>query len=142
MHVDANLAPGMTPAEARRQAVLKLGGVKRPKRHIVSEHGSLLSNTSGRTSVDVRQLRKNPGFALTAVVILALGMCASISIFAFVDAALLKPLPYPDPTRLVEVSESAPKFPRSNLSYPDYLDWKRFNTVFQSLTSSGATAFY
>ncbi len=60
----------------------------------------------------LRQLRKNPGFALTAIVILALGIGASVAIFAFVDAALIKPLPYPNPTRLVDVTESLALFPR------------------------------
>ena len=49
----------------------------------------------------VRQLRKNAGFAGTAILVLALGMAASVAIFAFVDAALLQPLPYKDPSRLV-----------------------------------------
>ncbi len=87
-----------------------------------------------------RQLRKNPGFAATAIMMLALGMCASVAIFAFVDAALIKPLPYPDSPRLVDVTERSGLFSRANLSYPDYLDWKRFNTVLSSLdvyTGSG-----
>lgn len=81
----------------------------------------------------IRQLRKSPGFALTAIGMLALGMCASIAIFAFVDAALIKPWPYRDPSRLVGVFESIPECPQCPLSYPDYLDWKRLNTVFSSL---------
>src|SRR5664279_1097271 len=81
----------------------------------------------------LRQLRKSPGFACTAILVLALGMCASVAIFAFVDAALIKPLPYPDPLRIAAVTETAPGFPRANLSYPDYQDWKRLNTVFSSL---------
>jgi hypothetical protein len=78
-------------------------------------------------------LRKSPGFAGTAIVILALGGCASVAIFAFVDSALIKPLPYKDPTRLVGVYESVGLIPRSNLSYPDYLDWKKTNNSFSSL---------
>jgi predicted permease len=81
----------------------------------------------------LRQLRKSPGFAFTAILILALGMGASVSIFGFVDAALIKPLPYANPTRLVEVTESVAMIPRANLSYPDYLDWKRLNHVFSSM---------
>ena len=81
----------------------------------------------------VRQLRRSPGFTCTSVLILALGMCSSLSIFAFVDAALIKPLPYPDSTRLVDVTESVAILPRANLSYPDYLDWKRLNHVFTSM---------
>jgi len=80
------------------------------------------------------QFKKNPGFALTAILMLTLGIGASVAIFAFVDAALIKPLPYANPNRLLDVTESAGAlFPRANLSYPDYLDWKRMNTVFSSL---------
>jgi macrolide transport system ATP-binding/permease protein len=85
----------------------------------------------------LRQLRKNVGFTATAVLVLALGMAAAIAIFAFVDAALLKPLPYRNTARLVGVFESIEIFPLSNLSYPDYLDWKKRNTVFSSLDAYG-----
>ncbi len=81
----------------------------------------------------VRQLRKNPGFAATAILILTLGNAAGIAIFSFVDAALIKPLPYQNPSRLVQLFESVPIGPRFHLSYFDYLDWKRQNIVFQSL---------
>jgi macrolide transport system ATP-binding/permease protein len=87
----------------------------------------------------LRQLRKSPGFAGTAVLVLAMGICASVSIFAFVDAALIKPLPYPNPNRLVLVTESVPMIPIANLSYPDYLDWKRLNQVFSSMEVYGWT---
>ncbi|HTI39865.1 MAG TPA: ABC transporter permease [Vicinamibacterales bacterium] len=83
----------------------------------------------------LRQLRKNRSFAVTAVFALALGMGACLSIFAFVDAALLQPLPYAQPDRLVGVYERVEIFPRSNLSYLDYLDWKKLNTVFSSLAA-------
>src|SRR6516164_3938500 len=81
----------------------------------------------------IRQLSTSPGFTFTVVFTLALGICASVAIFAFADAALLKPLPYRDPARLVGVFESIALFPQSNLSYPDYLDWKQLNTVFSTL---------
>lgn len=90
----------------------------------------------------LRQLGKSRGFAITAVCTLALGFCASLTILAFVDAAFLRPLPFADPGRLVGVYESVPMFPRSNLSYLDYLDWKRLNTVFSSFSAyrnNGAT---
>ena len=85
------------------------------------------------TRFALRQLRKSPGFAATAMIMLATGICSSVAIFAFVDAALLKPLPYQSPARLVGVYESASRCERCNLSYQDYLDWKRLNTVFTSL---------
>jgi macrolide transport system ATP-binding/permease protein len=78
----------------------------------------------------LRQLRKNPGFACTAVLVLTLGIAPTLAIFGFVDAALLKPIPYSNPTRLVHVTESVPLMPRANLSYPDFLDWKKLNQVF------------
>src|SRR5215470_1658947 len=81
----------------------------------------------------LRQLRQSPGFAFTAILILTLGVGASTAIFGFVDAALIKPLPYQNPSQLVEVTESAAAFPRANLSYPDYLDWKKLNQVFSSM---------
>jgi macrolide transport system ATP-binding/permease protein len=89
----------------------------------------------------LRQLRKSPGFAGTAILILAMGMCAIIAIFGFVDAALIRPLPYSNPARLVEVTESVAMIPRANLSYPDYLDWKRLNQVFGSMEVYDGTGY-
>ena len=83
----------------------------------------------------LRQLRKSPGFAITAILILTVGIGASTAIFGFVDAALIRPLPYANPARLVDVTESVAMIPRANLSYPDYLDWKRLNQVFSSMVA-------
>jgi predicted permease len=88
-----------------------------------------------------RQLRNNRGFAITAIVTLSLGIGASGAIFALIDAALIKPLPYKAPTRLVNLYESIPLGPRFHLSYPDYRDWKRLNTVFSSLDVYENNAF-
>ena len=88
-----------------------------------------------------RQLRKSPAFAVTAIVALALGVAASVSIFSFVNAALLKPLPYQSPSRLVAVFESTATCPQCSFSYPDYQDWKRSNSVFQSLEIWGYDAY-
>jgi macrolide transport system ATP-binding/permease protein len=88
-----------------------------------------------------RQIRKNPGFAFTAVFILALGMGVSVAIFGFVDAALLEPLPYTQPNQLVAVDEKTTLFPRNNLSRADYEDWKRLNHSLSSLEAYGGTGF-
>jgi macrolide transport system ATP-binding/permease protein len=88
-----------------------------------------------------RQLRKSPGFAFTAILVLTLGISASVAIFGFVDAALIKPLPYANPSRLVEVTESVTMIPRANLSYPDYLDWKKQNQVFTSMDVYNGTGY-
>jgi macrolide transport system ATP-binding/permease protein len=89
----------------------------------------------------LRMLQKAPGFTVIAVLTLALGIGATVAIFAFVDAALIKPLPYANPNRLVGVTESIPLFPRANLSYPDYLDWKKLNTVFSSMDVWDGTGY-
>ena len=142
MHIDDNLRAGMTPEQARREALLKLGGLEQAK-EAYRERGTVpfLDNLTQDLRFAARQVAKNPGFSLTAILVLALGLGASLATFALVDAALIKPLPYQDPNRLVSVDESSGMFPRSNLSYLDYLDWKRFNKVFQSLEVYTATGY-
>ncbi len=134
MHTDDNLRVGMSPDLARRTALLKLGGIESTK-EAYRERATILlfENFLQDVHFALRQLHKNLGFTSTAILMLALGMCASVAIFAFVDAALIKPLPYPEPGRLVGVYETVPMFPEAPLSYPDYLDWKRMNAVFRSL---------
>ena len=126
-------AAGMTPETARYAAVRQFGNATRLKERSHEVVGFSFETVVQDLRFAFRQLRKNPGFAATAILILALGIGASVAIFAFVDAALIKPLPYPNPTRLVEVTESLPLFPRGDLSYADYVDWKRMNTVFNSM---------
>ena len=141
-HIEAQIARGLSPGEARRDALIALGGVPQRKEECRDMRGlNTLENLRSDLQFAVRQLRRSPGFAATAVLVLAAGMCASVAIFAFVDAALIKPLPFRDPARLVGVFESNRSFSLSNLSYPDYLDWKRLNTVFRSLDIYQGTGF-
>lgn len=142
LHIDDNLSAGMTLDRARREAILKLGGIE-PAKQVYRDRTTIpvLENLLQDVRYAVRQLRKNPGFTSVAVLVLALGMCASVAIFAFVDAALIKPLPYVNPNQLVGVMERTALFPRNNLSYPDYLDWKRLNKVFTSLEVYNRTGF-
>ncbi len=135
------IAGGMTPEAARYAATRRLGNATRVREKSHEVVGFKLETVLQDLRFALRQLRKNPGFALTAIAILALGIGASVAIFAFVDAALIKPLPYPNPARLVEVTESLPLFPRGNLSYADYLDWKRMNTVFSSMEVFNGTGY-
>ncbi|HEX5084238.1 MAG TPA: ABC transporter permease, partial [Blastocatellia bacterium] len=142
MHIEDNLRSGMTPEQARRRAMLKLGGVELTKQ-AYRDAGAIpfLENVAQDLRFAIRQLGKTPGFTVPAVLVLALGLCASVAIFAFVDAALIKPLPYQNPERLVGVYESIPSCPRCNLSYLDYLDWKKLNKVYSSLEAYNRAGF-
>ena len=126
-------AEGLKPAQARRAARRLFGNADRLKERSLEVVGFRSESVAQDLHFALRQLRKNPGFAMTAIAILALGIGASVAIFGFVDAALIKPLPYRDPGRLAGVYETAAGCPRCNLSYEDYLDWKKQNRVFSSL---------
>jgi len=84
----------------------------------------------------LRQLRKTPGFTFIAVLTLALGIGANTAIFSVIYAVLLQPLPYPDGDRVVILTETDPNLPQISVAYPDYLDWKRDNTVFENIAVS------
>ena len=97
----------------------------------------------------IRMLAKNPGFTIIAVLTLALGIGANTAIFSVVSGVLLRPLPYPEPDKLIALSEKTANFESSSISYPNFLDWQRQNTSFSamaayrqddySLTGSGET---
>ncbi len=83
----------------------------------------------------LRMLRKSPGFTAVSVLTLALGIGANTAIFSFVDAVLLKPLPYPHPQRIVSLWEKHPGVDRNVISTLNFLDWKRQNRCFQFLSA-------
>jgi macrolide transport system ATP-binding/permease protein len=135
------IAAGMKPEASRYAAARRFGNATRinERSHEVVIFG--FETLVQDLSFALRQLRKKPGFAATAVLILALGMGVSVGIFSFVDAALLEPLPYAEPNRLLSVDEMSAMFPHSNLSYEDYLDWERFNRSFSSIDVYTGTGY-
>ena len=135
------LAAGMSPQAARTAAARQFGNPTRLKERSVEIVNFRFETLAQDLRFALRQLRKNPGFALTATLILAMGIGASVAIFGFVDAALIKPLPYAQPTRLTAVYEYTPQCPHCNLSYEDYLDWKKQNHVFQSFEVWGSNGY-
>ena len=142
MRAEDNRAAGMTAEAAERDARVRFGNTQATREKVAAMDSALLLNSIwADIRYTIRQLRRNLGFAATAILTLALGMAASVAIFAFVDAALIRPLPYRDPNRLMAVNESSAQFERNNLSYPDYLDWKRQNTVFSSMEVFTGTGY-
>lgn len=134
------ISAGTPPATARAAAARQFGNATRLREQSHEIVGFRAESIAQDLRFALRQLRKNPGFAMTAVFILALGMGVTVAIFGFVDSALLEPLPYSNPNRLVDVNEMSVVFPRSNLSRADYEDWKSQNhslSAFEAYTGTG-----
>ena len=83
----------------------------------------------------LRVLRNNPGFAAVAATTLALAIGANTAIFSVVNGVLLRPLPYPDPGRLVMVYENSRYFHENSIAYPNFLDWRRENRSFTDIAA-------
>ncbi len=87
-----------------------------------------------------RTLRHSPGFTIVAVLTLAIGIGANTAIFSFVDALLLKPLPYQGADRIVRVMEKPPRGERNGISTLNFLDWQKDNTVFDFMSAQSGDA--
>ncbi len=144
MHIEDNLRSGMTPEEARRQALIKLGGVESTKESYRDRRGLPFVETFIQDlRFGARMLRRNPGFTAVAVLTLALGIGANSAIFSVVNAVLLKPLPYENGERLVVVKQGAPRsgFPDVGFSVPEILDYRAQNRSFDALVEYHSMAF-
>jgi predicted permease len=138
---DKNLRAGMTPAEARRQALVKFGGVEHVKEQTRDEfRAAFLEDFLRDLRYGARVLRRAPGFALVAIVTLGLGIGAATAVFSVVNGVLLAPLPYPDSERIVRLFQIDNAGRRMGaVSEPNFEDWKRGTRVFRAMaeTSSG-----
>lgn len=136
LHTAENVRAGLSPAEARRQAVLKFGAVEAVKEHYRDEQGlPFLENLSRDVRYALRQLRKAPLFAVTATLSLAMGIGANTTIFTLVDRVLLRALPVSDPEQLVFVTDQRSATGRTpRFSYPFYAAL-RDNTVLDGVAA-------
>src|SRR6476660_3365679 len=138
LHVDAGIRAGMTPDEARRDAILKLGGLEATKEAYRDRRGvPIVDQTVRDVSYALRSLRRAPAFTLAAVVTLALGIGANAAIFSVVNAVLLTPLPYADADRLVAVwaTDSHRGASRDVQAYMNFVDIRAQSTSFDRMAA-------
>ncbi|PYU65539.1 MAG: hypothetical protein DMG49_23995 [Acidobacteria bacterium] len=138
MHIQDHLRAGMSAEEARRQALIKLGGIEQTKEIYRQRRGlPVLETLFQDLRFAGRMLLKNPGFTAVVVLTIALGVGANAAIFSVVHAVLLKPLPYPESDRLVMVWEkvSLPNYQndQNEPSPGNFADWRSQNSVFENL---------
>jgi putative ABC transport system permease protein len=136
MHIQDNLRSGMSNTEARRQALIKLGGIEQTKEIYRHRRGlPFLDVLLHDLRFGARMFFKNPGFAAAAVITLALGIAANTVIFSVMNATILKAPNFPEADRLVLVWETYGKGPDNLniISAPNYWDFQRQNHVFEDI---------
>jgi putative ABC transport system permease protein len=139
LHIDDNLRAGMAPSEARRQALVKLGGLEQSIEACREQRTAPLVESILRDAgYGVRVLAKHRGFAAAAIIVLGLGIGANTAIFSVVNGVMLRPLPFPDSDRLVAVWHVPPPElfagrPTFAVSPANYLDWHAQAEAFESL---------
>jgi len=140
MHIEDNLRAGMTPEEARRQAVLKLGGVEQTKESYRERRGILWLDTLLQdVRFGFRMLRRSPGFAVLTILCLTLGIGANAAVFSWIEGILLRPYPLvSNQERLVALSGTLGE-EREEMSWPDLLDLQRGCTLCEAVFVSSIT---
>ncbi len=141
--VERNVKSGMSLEEARYAALKSFDRVEQSKEECRSARGvGLVENVVRDVTYSLRVLLKSYAFTIVVILTLALGIGANTAIFSFANGILLRPLPYPQSDRLAVLEETAPKQGIRNMgvAYPNFLDWRDQNTVFESLATHFGTS--
>ena len=130
-----DVARGVPPDQARRGAIRALDGIDLRKEECRDMRRiNLVDHLAQDVRYALRSLSRNPGFALLAILVMALGIGANTAVFSVVNAVLLKPLPYGDPDRIVTLSTSGRRdTSRSYVSAPDFHDWHHQSRSFAAM---------
>jgi predicted permease len=137
--IEQNVAAGMAPEQARRQAVLAFGGLESVKEDCRDQWGArLLDITLKDLRYALRGFRKSPVFTLAVVCTIALGIGATTAVFSVVDRILFRSLPYPHAERLVSVGITAPIEDNEFMLGANYAYWRQAKLPFESITSMTA----
>jgi len=142
--IEEHLAGGLDPREARLAALGALDGIELRKEECRDMRRiNLFEDLLRDLGFGLRMFRKNPGFTAVAVLTLALGIGANTAIFSVVDGVLLRPLPFPDPDRLVSVQEMDLRNEPTpdTVSYPNFFDWRSENSVFDRIAAYRSKTF-
>jgi len=137
--VEENVAAGITPDEARRLALLKIGGFTQFQEECRDmRRVNYIDDLLRDLRYAARNLHRNPGFATLAVLIMALGIGTNTAVFSVVNAVLLKALSYRDPDRIVTLSNfstgrEAPTALSKQVSIPDFQDWHDQSSSFEAM---------
>ena len=135
------LAAGLAPVDAEARVLGELEMTARRRRRLGRPPAHLLRDTGHDLRFAARLLARTPGFAAAAVVTLALAIGATTALFSVVRGVLLRPLPYPDPERLMLVWEVSPQGSSRNVVAPaNFLDWQRRATSFEALGARTQTS--
>jgi putative ABC transport system permease protein len=135
MHVEDNVRAGLSREAARRDALVKLGGIEALKESHRDRRGlPAVENLMRDLRYALRGLRRSPGFTAVAVLALALGIGVNTAVFTAFDAVALRPRPVRDPDRLARVFRTTSRDPYGPMSYPDYADYRDRNRVFSDLS--------
>src|ERR1044072_6629325 len=147
MLIEAKITEGFSPQEARRAALIELGGVERVREKVREVRmGYFLETLWQDLRYGMLVLVNSPVFTTVAMLSLALGIVANTAIFSVVNGLLLRPLPYPDSQRIVDVwhtppQESFPGLDRFSVSPANYLDWKDQSSSFEQMAAYGYGGF-